>query len=335
MKLINNINIYRITLKITLTVILFCFPSARTASIDTKSQQAATVDIDTIEYRQATAEDVDDIVQLMQNAAADKDEIVILPKIFRARDTAKKVSEGRFFVATCSNNKTTCKNETYTSAPITAPSKHERTVIAFTKLFCINDENEQNQVLLQELHSDLAPEDVTRITIRKQVLDDKLRSDQLPSDKAHQAIFDGETIAPISAITGTTYIYKGADYTHPGYRHRRINHHLTTFAFNHILRAVQDHIYQHNNSHLALAYGLTKANAGDQALDGRTPSIVGQFMPFVHQICQKLEGASPTECILARYSAHMPMFDPEASECKPLPDHSKPGYGNILACKLR
>lgn len=258
-------------------------------------------------YKQACLSDVPNIVNLINTKATeDSKKIVILPKKYRPMATEANVK----------NNKLYCAIEPTHNA-----------VIAFKKLFIIDNEEEYNEITQDEIRCsgkksnfiNAKKIDCTNPTLSTAIEQHKLSS------------FSFKTSMPI---------YFGGDYTSPdGYRDKGINSHLTRYAYTTIQESVISKIKTNNLQELVLFYGLTKANAGETS-DGidRTPSIIRNFLPFAQQVQTKCFSHKTELCNAlyhSRYEAFMPTFDPEDNECKPLPDdQSIPGYGNVLIFSL-
>lgn len=252
-----------------------------------------------IEYKQATKDDVKGIVELINtHAYHDSDKIVIVPEKFRAGYVHSAIDAGRLFVAT-----------------------HDQQIIGYKKLFCITDANELDDILSNEL--------------RCKGVQPVVCSNVAVNDLSCQHVSSDNIVDLVSAQA--TYIYNGADFTHPNYRGMGVNSQLTQYALNVISQTLIGHIKDHKSTHLAMAYGLTQSNAGKETdvLDGRTHGIVKQFVPFVQSIAKAVNATSPSTMLLGRYCAFKPSFDPNATECIPLPDQKAiPGYGCLMMCTL-
>jgi GNAT superfamily N-acetyltransferase len=250
-------------------------------------------------YAQATTEHVQSVVQLMnEHASCDSDKIVIVPKAFRQGYVQSAVDAGRLFVA-----------------------MQDAQVVGYKKLFCITDPKELRQILVEEVRCNTAPEVCGRVI--------------------SPAYDEAEAVAPAEVARvhekPVTYIYTGADFTHPAHRAKGVNSALMDYALAVTVRGVIEHCRQQKSTHLAMIYGLTQGNAGnkDNVLDGRTHGILAHYIPYVQSIAKALNAQALTECILSRHEAFKPSFDPDAIECKPLPDdQSEPGYGCMIACAL-
>lgn len=189
-------------------------------------------------------------------------------------------------------------------------------IVGYKKLFGITDEFELNNILLDEL----------RFQQDKHVMSVLVAIDDL-----NKSVIDYEPID----IHNTFYIYNGADFTHPEYRNRGINNQLMLHALGEV---GDEYLRMEHKRKLALVYGLTKDNAGDDndIVGGRTKGIVKEMISLVKVMAKKIGVPEPASLLLSRYTAYKPSFDPESSECIPLPDaESIPGYGCMIFCALR
>ncbi len=191
-----------------------------------------------------------------------------------------------------------------------------KNIVGYKKLFCINPAN------------------------RDETINDELRLNTTPVAQATVSLPDLQAspqplVAP--SPTSTTYVYTGADFTHPQYRSKGINSNLTKHALTAVTKEAIEQCRRQKIAHIAMVYGLTQENAGveNNLLDGRTRGIVQQFMPFARRIADACGSTQPTSMLLSRHAAFKPSFDPQATECRPLPDRSSiPGYGCMIACPL-
>ena len=250
-------------------------------------------------YTQATHEDVSSVVQLMNtHACNDSDKVVIVPKAFRERYVQSAVGAGKLFVA-----------------------KHGDQVIGYKKLFCITDPKEIKDILIDELRCNGTP----------------VACGAVSAPEYHDMQLISPTAITELSATQMTYLYTGADFTHPAHRGKNVNAALTDYALAVTSKSVIDHSKQQGSTHLAMVYGLTEGNAGqkDNVLAGRTRGILAHYVPYAQSIANALGAQSPTQFILSRHHAFKPSFDPESIECVPLPDdQSVPGYGCVIACAL-
>ena len=253
-----------------------------------------------MEYKRATHEDVKSIVDLMNtHACKESDKIVIVPERFRAGYVQSAVDAGRLFVAV-----------------------YDQKIIGYKKLFCVTDAEELNDILSSELRCS---------GTQPVVCGAASRADMTVQDVSSDAITQ-------LLSSPVTYIYNGADFTHPDHRGKGVNSQLTEYELNTVSQAVIEHFKDHQSTHLAMAYGLTQSNAGQERdlLDGRTHGIIKQFIPHVQTIANAVNAVSPTSILLSRHHAFKPSFDPKATECKPLADDQAiPGYGCLIACTLQ
>lgn len=251
-----------------------------------------------LECRYAIDNDADALVKLInKKASKDSDKIVVVPKLFRKQYIQSAVDAKRLFVA--------CKGAT---------------IVGYKKLYCVTDQNECIDILENELRCK----------------EDALDTCQFISLQDHSA---QESIFQKSAKIGdsqVTYIYSGADFTHPDYRSKRINTSLTNFAFRALQGATIENINNKSASHIALLFGLTNFNAGRQLLDGRVEGIIKQFVSFAQEISDKLTYKRSSCIIASRYHAFKPSFNPQAIECIPLSDNQAvPGYGYQITYPLK
>jgi len=250
--------------------------------------------------RQAIDEDVDGVVDLINNyAEQDHQKIVLVPKKFRRDYIQDAVTKKRLFVA-CLGNR----------------------IIAYKKLFCVTDEQELDDLLSNELRIKGTNPVVSGVC----ALPNLVKQNIVPE------------VAQLVNVMPVTYVYTGADFTYPGYRGMGINPQLTKYALNAVTETVVKEVAQRKSTHLALINGLVFSNAGkeDDLLGGRMGGIVRAFMPFASAVAQASGCAAPCELMMSRHYAFKPTFDPEAQECKPLPEkESVPGYGCLVACALK
>jgi hypothetical protein len=250
------------------------------------------------QFQQATDKHAQQIVDIINNHAfADNTKIAIFPKKFREPDIQDNIKKGRLY---CAANKAD-------------------EVIAFKKLFIINDEQEYNKRTTNEIRCT----GNNNCHVRTQVFNaDHSNLDTIPT-------------VPFS-FTNSVIIYCGSDYTLPAYRNQRINSELTNYAFNAIKNDTLNAIKKNNFDNIVLLYGLTKDNAGEQGGIDRTPSIVRAFRRFVERVSmQALNKPATTNTMIlhSQYEATMPLFDPESNECIPCTTIGK--YGNVLIFPLK
>jgi GNAT superfamily N-acetyltransferase len=259
-----------------------------------------------IEYRKAHSYDAHSIIDLInKHGVNDNDKIVILPELFRLKAIESAIEKGRIFVACNAQN---------------------NTIVGYKKLFLLSDTSECVDTLFQEIRcagQESEPIDTAYFT----------STDNYSTRQRMYASSDTYAMSD-------TYIYNGADFTHPDFRGKGINTHLTDTALTLTKEATLEHIRTHQAKHLIMLYGLTRANDYDNDNNGksRTPSIVRSFASFIHTSIQHTENSTPTldtSIRHNRYKAFMPTFNPDATECKPLSDeYSVPGYGNVLSYSL-
>lgn len=253
------------------------------------------------DYKQASLEDTAGLVALInEEAINDSDKIVVLPEKFRYEATKKAIEERRLFVALDS----------------------KQNIVAYKKMF-VPDDEELNDILNNELRVSHLQEPVGSSIID---LNEKLSV----HDESSKTI-------KMMLVSPVTYIYTGADFTNTNHRSKGINDRLTRYALNTLKSSVMENIKRKGSIYCAIMYGLTKSNVGNESniLDGRTHSIVKQFVPFATEVAYEYNKFVPTTMLITRFSAFKPSFDPKDSECKPLPDNqSIPGYGYVIGCPL-
>lgn len=261
-------------------------------------------------YRRANMDDVDKLVRLMTDHAApqDSDKIVIVPEKFRQQYFQGAVTSRRLYIATTA----------------------EGDVVGYKKLFCVTDESERQEILQDEL---------------------RFSKDQFVAgavaDMRKEALFEvgKDAIAEIVGSRNVTYVYSGADFTHPAHRGKHINTELTRLAFKEALGSVVQDIENRRSRHVAIVYGLTEFNATTakdskkeekiNLLGGRSRGILREANSFLNDLSSN---DLPMESFLylARFRSFKPSFDSKSTECKPLPDaKSISGYGCLIASALQ
>lgn len=251
--------------------------------------------------RLARESDIPALVHFVNTQAyRDSDKIVVVPERFREQYMRSAVQSNRLFVAT-----------------------HADDIVAFKKLFCITDADERDAILQNELRCAGANPPVA---VGSLSLD----------DCKSQAVAADDSVKPCTSRV--TYVYNGADFTHPDHRGKGVNAHLTKHALVASIKSAADHVQRHRSTHIALAYGITQDNAGNQQdlLGGRSKNIVSQFIPFVRAVAQECKRTPQTHLLLTRHQAFKPSFDPKAVACRPLSDDQAiPGYGCLLVSGLQ
>ena len=251
-------------------------------------------------YRLAHLDDIPSLLTLINTQAVrDCDKIVILPERFRELALTDAITNKRIFVV----------------------EDEAHTIIAYKKLFIVSDKDELCSMLKNELRCD----------------------GTISADAGLLHVSTGLFIPDVNTVThypsSNTYLYDGADFTHPFFRGRGINKRLTETALNSVKEDVLTTINNQRSKELVLLYGLTKANAGQAPHQGRTTSIAQLFGSFVSslfgQIHNPLKVRQNNLLALRRYDAYMPTFDHQSSDCVPLPDNQAvPGYGYTLSYAL-
>lgn len=254
-----------------------------------------------ITFQLASEQHLDAVVQLInEHACKEQDKIVILPERFRRGYLLQAIKDKRLFLALAGTK-----------------------IIGYKKLFVMTDDKELHDILANEFRcKGTNPASVGSLSIHS--------FDTLEEQVNH-------VTDPAMLNDLTTYVYNGSDFTHPDYRGNRINERLTCYALQNISKNTAALMQRANSTGLALAYGLTYDNAGDeqQLLGGRSRSIVRSYLSFLKDIVQQNRYEEPTELVLSRYYACKPSFDPQDIECRPLDDSkSIPGYGCLITCLL-
>mgnify|MGYP003498063662 FL=1 len=253
-----------------------------------------------IAYRQATIEDAPGILNLINtHAIKDNDKIVVLPEAFRLQALQNGICKGRYFVA----HDTSAEQ-----------------IIAYKKLFLLQEEQEQKEVLEEEL--------------RLQGYKSTFVDDNTFLCNAGFCLPTLSVTTPsIPTLEQCLYIYTGGDFTHPEHRSRGINSALTDYALSAVQPAVQEHLLKNKVHQLALVYGLTHLNDYGLCLrngTSRTPHIADAFARFII-LLQPTKKTNTIPILRQRFKSCMPTFDLHANECRPLPDDKAvAGYGNIL-----
>lgn len=263
-----------------------------------------------IEYRKAIQKDVPELLNLINTQAIqDKDKIVILPEKFREGALKKAIEAGRIFVA-C---EPLAKDEEKSSANGSSTQTNAPRIIAYKKLFIL-DGKEKEEVLQQELCMDQQPVAAGYITNNKRFSVRSIQKLVMPKN-----LFD-------------FCIYNGADFTSIAHRKKGINNELTNFAFACVMEDAQKAIKEKQLSHIAVVYGITKANAGEKPghKADRSLSISESTQTFAQKLNQSLESQN---LLHFRFKAQMPTFDPKSQECIPQKEGVK-GFGCVLAINL-
>ena len=250
--------------------------------------------------RRALERDIPDLVDLINTQACkDSDKIVIVPEQFRTAYIRSAVGDDRMFVAT-----------------------HASNIIGFKKLFCITDNDERDDILANELRC---------IGGVEPVVVESVSLNGLKSQDASPEELEKLFSSPV------TYIYNGADFTHPDHREKGLNSRLTKYALDLVTKPTADHVQRNKSTYVALVYGITQANSGKErdVLGGRSKGIVNQFIPFVKAVAQVCGRTPQSHVLLTRHHAFKPSFDPKAVECRPLSDDQAiAGYGCLLISGL-
>jgi hypothetical protein len=254
-------------------------------------------------FRQAMSADIPGIVTLMNTEAhKESDKIVIVPEVFRAGYVETAVRDGSLFVA-----------------------EQAAKIIGYKKLYCITNEADLADKLSNELRlKGTKPAACASVALPSMT----------PLDAAStEAALTLEKLLASPA----TYIYNGADFTHPAHRGTGVNTGLTQHAVAAIAPTAIEQTRRQRATHIAMVYGLTRSNAGTEGdlFGGRSRGIVNEFIPAAKTIAVASGCTLPAALLLTRHHAFKPSFDPKATECRPLSDAlAIPGYGCLIACPL-
>lgn len=254
------------------------------------------------QYRQAKAEDVSAILQLVDTSNTEDDlNIVKLPIKFRQLALHANITHNRTFIATNASN-----------------------VVGIKKLFLFDKHSDEfNELLQDELRMIGQKSHVTF-------------NGHLTSQNSKITIAEcADNVIIKHNYNNGLYIYNGADFTHQAHRGNGINSQLTNYALMHNQEAIQNALSNKPYDFIAMVYGLSKYNAGSQpgASGDRTPSIAATFIGFLQKTFGTID---MNRMIHARYAAVKPTFDPNAQICAPLPDEQGvPGYGCVLLYSLK
>ncbi len=253
-----------------------------------------------VTYDRAVDADTQALVNLINTEACQADnQIVVLPEKYREGSIKSGIEKERLFVARMNDQ-----------------------IIGFKKLFLIKEQQECTDILHDEIRINGALLAQAEIDLENN-FEPKQIGNETMQDVYH---------AP------TTYIYNGADFTSPKYRGKGINSQLTKCALESVTDAVIAHAQEHKSNYVAMLFGLTDDNAVEPTnlMAGRSKGIVALFKTFAQQVTQKAGYEKPSKMLASRYVAYKPSFDPQADECRPLPDdQSIKGCGCVLAFKLR
>lgn len=130
-------------------------------------------------------------------------------------------------------------------------------------------------------------------------------------------------------------IYNGSDFTLDSYRGKGVNQGLTGFALSNLFEGVQRHLNEQKSTIVSMVYGITESNAGKEPgiFPDRTISIAKSYKDFLYKFEQNND---PITLEHYRYTAYMPTFDPEGTECIPLPQtQAIKGFGCVLMYTLK
>lgn len=255
-----------------------------------------------ISYRQAMADDIPALIQLIDSFTPDdKHSLLVLPIHLRESSLQSAIQNGRLFVAI--NDK--------------------EAVIAFKKLFVIKDDEERESILVDEIRCldrrgayRAAHAGCGRFSIN--AAENHIRMDaqeSLSSSPRH-----------------TLFIYNGSDYTLPEYRRLGINSELTRAALRIIYPQIREILAHSSYQTVGLVYGLVKELAGEQLIEGRTRAIALVLTQEIASLTDEIfppVGGLCLECI--RFDSYKPEFDPITGAL--IPD-AVPGFGYLLSFSL-
>jgi hypothetical protein len=250
-------------------------------------------------FHKATQSDVASLLKVInEQAIEDSAKIVILPKKFRQGALESDIAKNRVYCVTKSESDE---------------------VIAFKKLFIIDDAEEHQKITHDEIRCHGEKSNVVDVHM---IYNSGQATSFFPSFNADDSVS----------------IYFGGDYTVPDYRNQKVNSSLVKYAFEDIKNDVVKAVQSKKAPNIVLLYGLTTTNSGegeDENSIDRTPSIIRAFKPFVKEIAAQTNHSKDIILYHSRYIAYMPTFDADSTVCKPLPDkHAIQGYGNVLLFQL-
>ena len=252
---------------------------------------------DTYDFRLATQDDISSVVKVINTEAYMEKNIVTPPKKFMPNYIEQLVQKGRLFIV--------------------ADSKE---VVAYKKLFVMDDPAERGGVLNDEIRCNSIPTYSGTILYENDAL----------------KFQEGTNNACPSAIT---YIYNGGDYTKKENRGKGLNTKLMHYALKVIKNKTIENINTEKSKELALVYGITAANGafnlGDPEKD-RTYSIAKAFIPFAQGVSEEFADSKGAPHVThQRYEAYMPSFAADSDTFKPLDDeYSLEGKGVVLQYPL-
>lgn len=238
----------------------------------------------------AQEKDLPGILALYEKATTnenDNEKIVILPVQIREEATRAAIANKRLFVAKINN-----------------------TVVAFKKNYVVSDHNELQEILTQEFRFI----ENKSIVQRNVHVDKNIFSTDAFVDKTYH--FTPEF----------TYIYTGADFTHPDYRGKGINTQLSLKSLISIMENIKPNA-------VSLIFGLTEPNAEfvpEKKHIDRVPGIAKVFAQALARADKNVDLVSFTHY---KTRAYMPHFTYEKDKLIiSSDDESTPGFGNILEC---
>lgn len=253
--------------------------------------------------RLAQKDDAQKIVDLIATyLPKDKETVIIYPKQFRLEMIIKAIEKQHMFIALKENH-----------------------IVGFKEIYLIRTQHELNETL-----------DELGYLNNKQTIDTKILK---PEDQYKKPLSTSYNYIPnINNLT----INLNLDFTHPHYRHQKINTQLAKYAFQYMQPQVKEWAQQHNSRKITLIYGLSELNdwnitendKSDASLkkQSRTPNIAQSFAQFIQDI--KFSEKAP-DLNLERVITYMPTFDENATTCEPVSQDKWPlSSGNTLTYSI-
>lgn len=256
-------------------------------------------------YRKAEPKDREALLALLaKQAELEQEKLVTLPERFRGAYVDDEIRAGHLFVA----------EQQQSQHPERA------NIVGCKKLYLLNDDRKKLNLLAHELRCIGTG---ARLACAGVVDHD---GKYAPTEYAPTE----DELKNMCSVC----IYDGNDFTLPVARGHGINSQLTAVALDSAKSDVVKMYHDTQEGHIALAYGLVQANAGEQPgqKPDRTPGIARLFATFV-----RTTGLTAANKLAHyRYHAYKPTFDPKAETCEPMSDeHSVPGFGCLLVSECK
>jgi|GEM_PF-1737975 len=257
----------------------------------------------------ATEDDIVQILELMEVISSDPEDsnnLVIFPEILRSEKVRIDVLNKRMFVTKIGDR-----------------------IIAFLKLYVINEETERKNILIDELRCCTYSNNTLASLNFENINYHNVRSSAPKFNPCQDEHCSCRNILYIPT-NKQTYLYYGGAFTDRQYRGNGYGSELLKNAFTYILDDVVSHVTKHSSRELALAYGQAKANI-DQRL------MVRQFTQAIPAILGRLKIPSSSSFELAHFifNAPIPRFNENGY---PLQDDldadDRQGFGNLVIYKL-